>query len=194
MKAVRIARKKIDRAFRRVRTRVRRRRGHCSYWWGRGQLALAFDSHVQFAPIDKSTWGPGPWQHEPDWVYWERPWNDPAGLRCLVARTEATGTLCGYVRLPARHPWSRLPWDRIDAEVHGGITFAETIGAHRWIGFHCGHSRDRMPAIEARLEALGYKRNEPPEHYAVFMPETYRELSFVRAETERLAEQVSAAK
>lgn len=164
------------RLFRRMK---RNERGHHSYWWRCGQQALWFDPYQPASPIDKSRWGDGPWQHESD-----RECFEAHGLRCIVGRSATTGALCGYVRLPKGHPWARLDAERIDVDTYGGITFAETIGAYRWLGFDCAHYRDRMPAIEATLRSLS-GRHEP-------QGERYRDLAWVRAETEHLAEQVAS--
>lgn len=50
--------------------------------------------------IDKSTWGAGPWQTEPDRIEWEH-----VGLTCLMLRTDHMGNWCGYVAVPPGHPW-----------------------------------------------------------------------------------------
>jgi hypothetical protein len=50
--------------------------------------------------IDKSTWGDGPWQTEPD----ELEWNDErTGLKCHIKRHPYYGHLCGYVGVPPGH-------------------------------------------------------------------------------------------
>lgn len=41
--------------------------------------------------IDKTTWGEGPWQHEPDRVDW---YDEGTGLPCLMIRN-AIGAWCG---------------------------------------------------------------------------------------------------
>lgn len=48
--------------------------------------------------IDKSGWGDGPWQDEPD----KKAWVDETGLHCLVVRGPFGG-LCGYVGVPPSH-------------------------------------------------------------------------------------------
>lgn len=48
------------------------------------------------APIDKSAWGPGPWQDEPDRVEWEH-----AGLPCLMVRSRDLGQWCARRRATA---------------------------------------------------------------------------------------------
>lgn len=74
--------------------------------------------------IDKTTWGPGPWQTEPDKIQWQ---DMATGLACLAVRHPVHGHWCGYVGVPEGHPLFGKSYD--DAErfdVHGGITFADT--------------------------------------------------------------------
>jgi hypothetical protein len=71
------------------------------------------------------------------------------GLEWTVTNN-GTGHRCGYVRVPIGHPWHGKDDDEIDAEVHGGLTFAEAaVGCDKggpddawWIGFDCGHVED----------------------------------------------------
>lgn len=53
----------------------------------------------EWTTADKSTWGEGPWQSEPD----KRQWQTAAGLPGLVVRNQF-GALCGYVGVPRTHP------------------------------------------------------------------------------------------
>lgn len=46
---------------------------------------------ISYTTKDKSTWGDGPWQHEPDKMQYEDP---DTGLPCLIVRN-AVGALCG---------------------------------------------------------------------------------------------------
>lgn len=53
---------------------------------------------------------------------------------------------CGYVDLPAGHPWAALDlaWGAPDGlSVHGGITYQESHDDGVRIGFDCAHSGDR---------------------------------------------------
>lgn len=64
--------------------------------------------------VDKSEWGPGPWQDEPD----KRQWQDEAtGLPCLIVRGPV-GALCGYVGVPPDHPAYGLSYDGMPAKEH----------------------------------------------------------------------------
>ena len=90
--------------------------------------------------VDKSGWGDGPWQSEPDKVQWI---DKATGLHCLVVRGPA-GALCGYVGVPPSHclygrryasctlPVAHQCADRgcdhsprMALSVHGDITFSE---------------------------------------------------------------------
>lgn len=107
----------------------------------------------EYRTLDKTTWGDGPWQEEPD----KRQWQDErTGLPCLIVRNNRAGNLCGYVGVPSAHPahgksysyWSydddgneaaRSPVEAAinDVEVHGGLTFADS----------CSHSGDESRGI-----------------------------------------------
>jgi hypothetical protein len=50
--------------------------------------------------MDKTTWGPGPWQTEPDELSWT---DERTGLACHMQRHDITGTWCGYVGVPPGH-------------------------------------------------------------------------------------------
>lgn len=100
---------------------------------------------LEYRTADKSAWGDGPWQREPD----KRQWTDEAtGLPCLIVRNSGiTGALCGYVGVAPGHPahgadysfWGygesgeRLPLTPLQealnaVEVHGGLTFSGACG------------------------------------------------------------------
>lgn len=60
------------------------------------------------------------------------------------------GHRCGYVRIPPGHPWHGVPYDALDVEVHGELTFSQQDAACGrdgaddgwWLGFDCGHWMD----------------------------------------------------
>lgn len=77
---------------------------------------------IEYRTEDKSSWGDGPWQSEPD----KKQWLDPeTGLPCLIVRGPH-GALCGYVGVPRSHPYYGKHYDHEDVsvEVHWGLTFA----------------------------------------------------------------------
>jgi hypothetical protein len=147
-------------------------------------------------PIDKSTWGPGPWQDEPDRVEWEH-----AGHPCLMLRNPVWGNWCGYAAVPPGHPWHGV--EALDLEpsprVHRGLNFASACNGEVchvpkpgapadvwWLGFDCCHGADFSPGMEASLA-----RNA--RMTSVGLGQTYRTLDYVRAHVEALAEQARAA-
>lgn len=134
--------------------------------------------------IDKSDWGEGPWQHEPDQLDWV---DAKTGLRCLIHRSWM-GMWCGYVGVPASHPLYGLHYDdaaEAGIEAHGGLSWAaaSTEDELWWFGFDCGHFLDFSPGLQANL---------PPhlrERYGGLQQE-YRDLDFVRRECAGLAWQL----
>lgn len=117
------------------------------------------------------------WVDEPDRLEWEH-----AGYKCLILRTPGAGHLCGYVGLPKEHPFYQVGYhdDGLDdIDVHGGLTFAGDRDADEslwWLGFDCGHAWDLSPGLmEYRIPYLG---------------EAYRNMKYVKAETESLARQL----
>ncbi len=138
--------------------------------------------------IDKSKWGPGPWQDEPDHVAFEH-----AGYSCIVHRGPAGG-LCGYVAVPPGHPWHGMDYNEVPADVHGGLTYGgkcEGAICHVpksgepdnvfWIGFDTAHSGDVSPAFRRLSAAFTDPRD------------SYKTMAYVTSETKRLAEQACAA-
>lgn len=143
--------------------------------------------------IDKSAWGEGAWQSEPD----HKNWNDAAtGLPCIAHRNPHSGFWCGYVAVNPGHPAHSMDYDYVDVEVHGGLTYAsECYGkiCHVpapgepddvwWLGFDCGHAGDLIPAHNDETKAIfvGYG-------------ETYKPLPYVESECASLALQLVAMK
>lgn len=135
---------------------------------------------------DRSEWGPGPWDDEPDAVSWV----SAVDLPCEMRRGE-NGNWCGYVGMPRDHPArSYAGWS---PSVHGGESWSsdsEELTANyesegtfpaglQWRGFDCAHIEDLAP---------GYKSIEFPGYTRI-----YRNLTYVRAECESLAAQIDAA-
>lgn len=153
----------------------------------------------EYRTIDKSTWGPGPWQDEPDKIQWQ---DEATGLPCLIVRVAESGHLCGYVGIAPGHPWYELEAGRIKAPVHCGLNFGKhcQLGDEAryvchvpgpgepdhlwWLGFDCGHAFDLQPGIEALLRRTGddFQLELPPAFRSV-----YRDIPYVRANVARLA-------
>lgn len=124
---------------------------------------------MEWARLDKSSWGDGPWQNEPDKVQWL---DEATGLDCLIVRNNG-GALCGYVGVPESHPWhgkdysqctqtpacdesycDHTPEHRL--RVHGGITFADGCNEpsrERW-------ERWREAMVSRKGEAAKYPQGD----------------------------------
>lgn len=133
----------------------------------------------------------GPWDSEPD----KKQWQDPfTGLPCLLVRNPV-GALCGYVGVPAGHPWHGLGYDNddlYDVEVHGGLTYSGRCAGGIchvvepdedddvwWLGFDAAHSGDLCPSML--------------QHFPHRPSETYRDQEYMERWCARLARQVRAA-
>lgn len=167
--------------------------------------------------MDKSKWIDGPWMHEPDDEIGEY-----RGLVYRLRRHDNFGNWCGYVRVPTGHPLyglgysNPLPEELLPAfqtvlegpagkrsaialfcmdkeapcvqdliDVHGGLTYAGPMGNLEgwWFGFDCGHAGDLSPGTYSQVLEMGIK-NYPRG--------TYRDIEYVRAECQRLADQLLA--
>lgn len=131
--------------------------------------------------IDRANWGPGPWDNEPDRLEWRH-----NGTPCLMVRNRF-GVWCGYAAVPPGHPLYGVPYQALSRiEVHGQLTYSDMCQGDVchvpapgepddvwWLGFDCGHVFDRMPVLE---------------DYGSWG--TYRDLEYVKRETEALADQI----
>lgn len=152
-------------------------------------LAEILPGEKQWCFPQPESWGRGPWSHEPD----KTQWKDPAsGLVCLAVRNPFLGFLCGYAGLPESHPYYRRRYIKLPSlEVHFGLSFSDFssggengVGHHAepgdpeklwWLGFDCGHYRDKIPGFSRLTRGLG---------------DTYRTLAYVHKECARLAAQL----
>lgn len=153
----------------------------------------------EYRTKDKTEWGPGPWQDEPD----KKQWQDAAtGLPCLIVRNNG-GALCGYVGAPDGHAAFGKGYGDVSVECHGGLTFADFC-AHSddesrfvchvpgegepdrvwWLGFDCAHSGDLSPAYALSMKGLGITF---PGDY-----ETYKTVAYVTHQVANLAGQLKA--
>lgn len=158
---------------------------------------------LEYRTIDKSTWGAGPWQDEPDKMQYADP---VTGLPCLIVRGPQ-GSLCGYVGVAEGHPYYKQDGYSFDVDVHGGITFTNSCSPHDteetgvchipgagetdniwWLGFDCAHSGDFCPGMDAQLKGLGVRS------FQHITRDTYRDLAYVKAHIAGLALQLSTVK
>jgi hypothetical protein len=136
----------------------------------------------------------GPWHDEPDELDFEA-----SGFACKLCRGPL-GAWCGYVGIPAGHPWYGKYYDSpdVNAEVHGGLTWSnEHAGTTTrrdlwWLGFDCSHFLDLVPGMLG-LDIFMRHRVDWPGWGGLARADVYRDLAYVRAETESLAKQAREA-
>lgn len=137
---------------------------------------------------DKSAWGEGAWQNEPDRVEFVA-----HGFACLMNRNPRLGFWCAYVGVPPEHPFHGKPYDDVDVDFHGGLTYADKCRGDIchvpepgmpddvwWLGGDFGHCSDLAPGIRFRERGLVFA--DVPGFV-----EVYRDAAYVRAATEALA-------
>lgn len=170
-----------------------------------------------YTTVDKSEWGDGPWQDEPDKIQWT---DAETGLPCLVKRHSSLGHLCGYVGVSEGHPAFEKDYDDVRVaggsedgwpDVHGGLTYAahceegdEAMAICHipepgqpdhvwWLGFDCAHSGDLSPAMAARDRARFEETGDPLWAPLAGHEEKYRTVDYVRRECASLARQLAGA-
>lgn len=119
----------------------------------------------------------------------------------MIVRDPYGFNWCGYVGLPPSHPDFEKEYDDIEVKVHGGLTFGEKCNGHichnpnngdpddlYWVGFDCAHAGDLSPGTEWLIKIVRPERPEIYQHTS--KTSAYRDLKWVKAETESLAEQL----
>lgn len=151
----------------------------------------------------KESWGPGPWQDEPDKMQWT---DSVTGYPCLLHRG-ALGSWCGYVGVSPGHPAYEIDYGKLedkDISAHGGLTYTnhcmetgrEDFGVCHvpepgqpdnvwWIGFDCAHGGDYVPSM-----AIWRKENNMDDSWR--LKDVYRDMNYVQNEVHNLAEQLKA--
>jgi len=149
------------------------------------------------ADVDRTKWGSGPWEGEPDKKQWQ---DEKTGLACLAVRN-SFGCWCGYVGVLPGHPWHGKGYSEVDPapDCHGGLTFAAACHDHGddeargichigpkdtwWFGFDCAHAGDKCPAYRMNIarEFLGDDAHG----------DRYRTLAYVESECAALAQQIA---
>lgn len=157
----------------------------------------------EYRTYDKSDWGPGPWQDEPDKIQFT---DRVTGFPCLIVRNHG-GALCGYVGVPEEHKAYHKHYDDEllrSIRVHGGLTFSAPCTKNGsedrsichipspgesdniwWLGFDCAHSGDVSPAMDARLRQLGHD----PIRFEI-AGDKYRTVNYVKRHIAKLALQL----
>jgi hypothetical protein len=123
---------------------------------------------------DKSKWGPGPWQAEPDSLEWT---DEATGFQCKIKRN-GLGALCGYVGVPDPDGVYNASYNELENIVscHGGLTCGYQRDGTTWLGFDCCHAGDLVPEMNFLGIAPG---------------QDYRDIAYVKSEVETLAKQLA---
>lgn len=145
--------------------------------------------------LDRTRWGSGEWDNEPDKISWTDP---GTGRPCLIVRN-SMGALCGYVAVDPGSPLHGRDYDYCDVDVHGYLTYEgpcqgtddEAHGVCHvpepgspddvwWFGFDCAHLDDLIPSTVRVFTAAGLSIDNA----------VYRNVPYVRGQVESLARQL----
>lgn len=127
------------------------------------------------------------------------------GIQCVIFAI-SFGHRCGYVKVPVGNKYHNKSYNEIeDIEIHGGLTYSEPYLVEEpvkeddwWIGFDCAHLNDiKDPSIMSE-EFVGIFIDILNLVDVMFSPEIKESkmwtLEMVKAETERLADQIKEVK
>lgn len=142
--------------------------------------------------LNKKNLPPGVWMSEPDFCQWES-----FGLTCIAIRDMKLGIWKGLVGLPKEHKAYGKSCEALiledwgmNLDVHGGVCISGKLPTKQkdlnkelhWIGFECCKGEDLLPSIS-------FKLNDPILEM-LQGNQTYKDLKFVRKETNNLARQL----
>lgn len=147
---------------------------------------------------NKKNFPPGKWLREPDLCSWEQ-----YDLPCLAIRDMSIGVWKGFVGLSERHPFYNKSIDdlirhedllEIFFSIHGGICnagrlppkYKDHAKQYWWIGMEASHGNDLMPLLKLDLPDADMSK--------VLASQTYKDLFFIRKETNKLARYLSKVK
>lgn len=139
---------------------------------------------------NKKDFPPGIWLNEPDLCFWHH------GLPCLAVRDMSMGIWKGFVGLDASHSLYEKPMDYILGipqaldlfrAAYGGISGIGKLSSKLsnyakncwWIGIETSQGEDLMPLIKL-----------DPDMAKALSNQTYKNLHFIRRETNKLAKQL----
>jgi hypothetical protein len=148
-----------------------------------------------YKTLDRSGWGHGEWDDEPDKVQWP---DEETGLPCLAVRSPSSGAWCGYVGVDASHTLFEVDYMELNVDVHGGLTYSDFCRSHEigegrgichvpgdgephdvwWLGFDCSHYGDLPPFSSFSFLSGGI----------------YRTLDYVQDQCRKLARQLAEVK
>lgn len=137
--------------------------------------------------------GEGEWMEEPDVYLFSY-----LKFNCSLKRS-MVGVWCGYVEIPADHPYYKKKYEDILINVHGGLTFNEFIEPDNkhLIGFDCAHLYDLIPSYEylkkTNQRMIDFDKKFPLtkiyEDFSLFKP-VYRNIDFCIQECKSIVNQL----
>lgn len=143
--------------------------------------------------FSKKDFPPGVWLNEPDLCFWHH------GLPCLAIRDMSMGIWKGFAGVEAGHSLYEKTMDYIVGipqaldlfrSVHGGLSGAGRLSTKYqnyskgcwWIGLETTQGSDLMPLLKLERSDTDMTK--------LISNQTYKDLHFIRRETNKLAKQL----
>jgi len=116
------------------------------------------------------------WKNEPVELSWV---DQDTGYQCYARRSSIDSFWCGYVLIPKDHTAYGKPYESLDIDCHGGLTYSDIHSdKDLWqLGFDCAHCGDYIPNWP--MISLDTSR-------------VYRNLEFVKSECTSIAKQLKS--
>lgn len=114
------------------------------------------------------------WEREPNHVKWR---DNETGFVCEIKRHMLSGSLLGYVGIPAEHSLYGIPLDAAESILEVSFSDFKEGSNLFWLGFDCANLGEIQPfwAETERCDGIVY---------------VYRNIDYVRSECTRLAYQL----
>lgn len=156
----------------------------------RGVIFIVVNNVIFIEFYNKESFPPGKWLTEPDLCRWHHQ------LPCLALRDMAMGIWKGFVSVDETHPFYGKSVDElmkipealeIFFSVYGGLSgtgrlpakYKEHAKNFWWIGIETTHGGDLMPLIKPDVPEQDMNK--------MLSGQTYKDLRFIRRETNKLA-------
>ena len=119
-------------------------------------------------------------EKEGDELQWDYTCGNGVIIHCSIHRN-GVKALCGYITLTKDSSLYGVGYDEININAHGGLTYDGYDENENWvIGFDCSHYGDLTPYFLLNEDSF-------------FVSGTYRDMQYVKAQCESMAEQASVS-
>lgn len=135
---------------------------------------------------DKSTWGKGEWQEEPDFIMYQ---DEESGFICIIRRNSKSGILCGYISVPVEYDKIQEFIDMLREKDMSLIYVKDPLD---FVDFHPLRRNHYIQAFYFGCSALSYLNNA--QYVSEMQKEdpsfTYKNILFFKEKLKRLCKKL----